>query len=136
MDSIVIDVIDMSEPAMTTTATDRHPILGYLDNCTGSDGLHFDPLFGRRFAYTDGVKFCRDHGCNWLVVAVLSHLPKHRNEDFIVAEFAKDEGNSGTLRLTDGNDRLLAEQRFDYADAPCDLTFYFENGVLLLSREH
>lgn len=120
---------------MTITATDRHPILDYLDSCNGSDGLHFDPLFGRRFAYTDGIRFCRDHGCNWLVVAVLSHLPQFRGEDFIVAEFAKDEGDAGTLRLTDGNGRTLAEQRFSYADAPCPLTFFFENGVLMLNRE-
>ncbi len=119
---------------MTITATDRHPIQGYLDNCTGSEGLHFDPLFGRRFAYTDGVKVCRDHGCNWLVVAVLSHLPQFRGEDFIVAELTMD-GDAGVLRFTDGNERLLAEQHFSYADCPCDLTFYFENGVLLLARE-
>jgi hypothetical protein len=118
---------------MPTTAT-QHPIQDYLAQCNGSDGLHYDPLFGRRFSYTDGVKFCRDNGCNWLVVAVLSHLPKFLHEEFIAAEFTM-EGNGGVLRLTDGNDCIFATQRFTYSDAPCDLKFYFENNVLMLDRE-
>ncbi|MBI4959829.1 MAG: hypothetical protein HY915_10080 [Desulfovibrio sp.] len=120
--------------ATTETHADSHPIQTYLDQCNGSDELFFDPLFGRRVQYTTGVKVCRDNGCNWLIVAILSHLPTFRGEDFVVAELTIN-GKSANLIFSDGNDRILAKQAFQYADAPCNLTFYFENGVLMLDRE-
>ena len=120
--------------ATTENHTDSHPIQEYLGQCNGSDGLFFDPLFGRKFQYTTGVKICRDNGCNWCVVAILSHLPKFRGEEFVVAELVIT-GQSATLIFSDGNGRILARQAFQYADAPCNLTFYYENGVLMLDRK-
>lgn len=118
----------------STAANATHPIQDYLEQCNGCDELFFDRFFGRRFQYTTGVKVCRDSGCNWLVVAILSHLPKFRGEEFVVAKLIIN-GRSASLIFSDGNDRILAKQSFPYADAPCNLTFYYENGVLLLDRE-
>ena len=111
-----------------------HPITEYIRNANGCENWYFDRLF-KGIEYSAGVKVCRDNGCNWLIVAILSHLHKFVREDFVVASFKKHEDGSGVLLFTDGNSKVLGRQKFDYVDAPSNLTFYVENAHLMFPEE-
>lgn len=120
---------------MTTTAT--HPVIEYIANANGFNQPYFDRMFPG-IQYSDGVKLCRDSGMNWLIVDILVHLKltkKLKGQEFISINLKIKEDKSASLVFDDGNGKVLARQRYDYADAPCNMTFYVENGILMLSCE-
>ena len=114
-----------------------HPVLEYIAHANGFNQPYHDRMFPG-IQYSDGVKLCRDNGMNWLIVDILSHLKftkKMKGQEFIVCKLTIKEDMSASLVFDDGNGKVLARQAYGYADAPCNLTFYVENGFLILSCE-
>jgi hypothetical protein len=110
-----------------------------LANFYGSEQLFFHPLF-KAIKYTDGVRFLMHNGAAWLVEAILSHAihnPKVSREEFVVATLKVDQTKkAAVLSFDDGNDHVLATQVVEYTDFPLpEITFYAENGVLMLPSE-
>ncbi len=103
----------------------------------GSEQMFFNPLF-RRIQYTEGVQFISANGAGWLIDAILSHAihtTKVAQEDFIVATL-KVKDRKAILTFDDGNDKVVATQKFDYTDFPLpEISFYLENKTLMLPSE-
>lgn len=137
---------------MTCTLT--HSDLAHF---TGSEHMHFNPLFGRQFNYTDGVQFLGANGCGWLVDKILSILKfnnKVKAEDFVCitlhvndkkAKLYFTDGNMSveaqTLRNTfhgvDEGDGFLHFENIDYTDCTVpEIKFFFTDNVLMLSSEY
>lgn len=89
---------------------------------------------------TDGVKYIMENGYSWFVtdaLAVIKFTPNLRKEPFLTVELKRaEEGNEADLIITDGNEKTLYTQHYDFTDAKRDLMLYCENGVLLLNSEH
>lgn len=114
-----------------------------LSQFYGSGKLFFHPLF-RGINYTDGVHFLMHNGAGWLVEAILSHAlhtAAVRKEEFVVATLKVNprtatKSRNAVLSFDDGNDNVVAKQVIDYTDFPLDeISFYVENGVLMLPSE-
>jgi hypothetical protein len=109
-----------------------------LAQFTGTEGYHFNPLF-RNINYTDGVKYLSDNGAAWLVTDTLAHLvhnKKVKGQEFVAITLAAKDGKAQLL-LTDGNDKNLAKQTYDFTDLPDgEIKMFFSDGVLLLASEY
>lgn len=121
---------------MTCTLT-HSDIAGF----TGSEGLYFNPLFGREFSYTDGVQFLGANGCGWLqdkILATLKFNKAIRAEDFVCITLTvnRDE-KSAVLMFNDGNDKILSKEMIPHTDCTLpEIKFFFTNNVLMLSSEY
>lgn len=90
------------------------------------------------FNVTDGVKYIMDNGYSWFVTDVLAVIKCKKNvsrEEFLSIKFDV-LGQTGKVIITDGNEKTLYTQDYDYTDAKRSLHLYFTNGVLLLSGEY
>ncbi len=108
-----------------------------LSNFHGSDQSYFHPMF-KGINYTQGCRFLMHNGGAWLIEAILSHALHNkqvRKEEFVVATLVV-EGSKGLLTFDDGNDVVIAQQVIEYTDFPLSkITFYLENGMLMLPSE-
>jgi hypothetical protein len=88
---------------------------------------------------TDGIAYVMKNGYSWFIIdslAVIVHSPIMRNEDFLCVKLKLIPEKKAEMLITDGNDRILYTQKYEYTDAKKELTLFYENGVLLLSNEH
>jgi hypothetical protein len=113
-----------------------------LAQFTGTENYYFNPLFGRRNKYSDGVKYVAEvAGAYWLLDIVLSHQidPKACAEEFQVWTLAKIHGTDGcTVTMTDGNSETpIIQQKVEFTDFPLDnFKMWRANEVLYLPSEH
>lgn len=109
-----------------------------LAQFTGTEGYHFNPLF-RNINYTDGVKYLSDNGAAWLVTDTLAHLvhnKKVKGQPFVAITLTT-KGGKADLWLTDGNDVILANQKYSLTDLPDgEIKMFFTDGILLLASEY
>lgn len=114
-------------------------ILNDLTQFTGTENYYFDPLF-KDINYTDGIKYLRDNGANWLVLYILTHIKTNKklqkNLDFLSIKFsAKD--NTGVLTIGDGNDSIIIKENIPYTDFPNgEITLFYMDNVLFLASEY
>jgi hypothetical protein len=108
--------------------------LGYF---TGTEEYHsLGKMFGDAVV-TDGVKYVMDNGYSWAVTDAMSVIKlKLSKELFIALKLRLGESNTAKMILTDGNEKILYEQKYEYTDAKRDLTLFFTNNVLMLSSEY
>lgn len=117
----------------------KETLLSDLVQFTGTESYYCDSLF-KGIKYTDGVKYLRDNGANWLVVDTLAHIKTNKslrgNLDFLSIKFcAKD--NAGVLTIGDGNGNDLVKQEIEYTDFPDgEVKLFYIDGVLLLASEY
>jgi len=111
-----------------------------LAQFTGSEHLHFNPLFGRHFSYTDGVQFLGAKGCGWLQDKILANLKfnaKLRDQDFVCITLKVNENKTAILTFDDGNDCVLVTEMIEHTDCTIpEIKFFFTNNVLMLSSEY
>jgi len=121
---------------MTITATD-------LSHFTGTQTLFYTNFFGTRFNYTDGVKFLRDNGCDWLVTDMLSHLTANPDvkcayaaDPFLVVEFKRTEHGFDLEIRNDEGDVLAVDHRITNA-IDTEVKFYvMEDNFIILASEY
>lgn len=94
--------------------------------------------------YTDGVVYISNNGYSWLVTDAISVIKAeltHKDDivkgyDFLVIKLQLLGDNKAKMVITDGNDKILYEQNYDYTDAKRELTLYYQNNVIMLSGEY
>ncbi len=89
---------------------------------------------------TDGAKYLAESAEAWwlldLVASYQGH-PKVKNEDFQVYQLKVNPDKSAIVKITDGNNHILAQQEIEYTDFPLDkITLWVEYGVCLMPSEH
>lgn len=117
----------------------KETTLADLAQFTGTDKYYFDPFF-KGINYTQGVKYLRDNGANWLVVDTLAHIKLNKklqkSLDFLCIKFcAKDK--TGVLTIDDGNGKILIKKDISYTDFPNgEVKLFYTNAVLMLASEY
>lgn len=90
--------------------------------------------------WTDGVAHFFQKHAGWLITDISSYNvePKVRKMEFQVWTITIKPDKSAILKLTDGNtEKAIKTQTYKYADLPeGKLTFYLQNGVLMLPSEY
>ena len=121
---------------------DANQLRNDLRQFTGTTAYHrFSRLF-HTFVLTDGTQFLAENaGAYWLMDLVASHLPAYRGEEFVAVKLKRNTKGGCTVRLEDGNDGLLAQQRVEYTDFPLEeITLYVvpqdDLRVILLPSEY
>lgn len=109
-----------------------------LNNFIGTETYYFDPLF-RYAKYTDGVKFLRDNGLNWLVVACLANiLPLTKTAEYDGFMAIKVRKPTMSVSYEDGNNHVFKADTYTLMDGldMDKLDLYFMDGVLMLASEY
>jgi hypothetical protein len=89
----------------------------------------FKDGFFQGIIYTDGVKFLRDNGCNWLVVDVLSTAvldPAVKDQEFVTVKVNKDGAYISFIGIDDEGEEVEVKRMDQYFgfDVPCDITLF------------
>lgn len=100
---------------------------------------------------TDGVFYICENGYSWFVtdaISVIKTLDYIMEEEFLAIklhidkiEQREDNGiwlHKATMRIEDGNGKLLYAQQYDYTNC-CyekDLVLFFTDNVLMLASEY
>ena len=105
-----------------------------LDYFIGSE--HYYKLMNTLI--TDGIKYIMNNGYSWLITdALIVIKTKLINEEFLSIKLqVNKEKNTAIMLITDGNNRVLHKQYYNYTDAKRDLTLFFENNTLMLNSEY
>jgi UDP-2,3-diacylglucosamine pyrophosphatase LpxH len=93
--------------------------------------------------YTDGVYFVMENNASWLVtdISVIVKSESCSKEEFVAVKFKVNEDNTAKVIYTDGNNKQLYTQSYGYTDfkkhfKENEVTFYYTDGVLMLSGEY
>lgn len=88
---------------------------------------------------TDGINYIMKNGYCWFVTDFLSLIvTNHKNlraEQFLSIKL-KVTNKKAVMEVTDGNEKILYKQEYEYTDAKRDLSLFFTDEVLLLSGEY
>jgi len=93
---------------------------------------------------TDGIAYIMRNGYSWFVtdaIAVIVANPtvrKYLQEDTFLSiklKLSKSK-NSADMIIDDGNGNVLYKQHYSMTDAKVELKLFYDNGVLMLSREY
>jgi len=108
--------------------------LKYLDQFIGSERYYRV----MNTIITDGVNYIMQNGYSWLITdALIVIKTKLINEEFLSIKLqVNKEKNTAIMLITDGNNRVLYKQYYNYTDAKRDLTLFFENNTLMLNSEY
>jgi len=119
-----------------------------LSHFTGCMQPYKDGMF-RGIIYTDGVKFLRDNGCNWLVVDMLSSavmVDAVKSQEFVSVKVNKSGEYISFIGMNEEGDEVEVHRQDGYIgfDVPCDITLfiaetYQESGpvkILMLASEY
>ena len=86
---------------------------------------------------TDGIGYIMNNGYSWFVTDSIVILKTIKNQEFLSVKLQVDlENHKGKMIITDGNNKVLYTQNYDYTDAKRNLTLFFCNNVLMLSGEY
>ena len=105
-----------------------------LGHFTGTEQYH--NVMGTNI--TDGVAYIMNNGYCWFITDSLVIInSKLKNEEFITAKLkVNTEKKTAQMILTDGNDKILYTQDYEYTNAKRDLTLFFTDNVYLLDSEY
>ena len=104
----------------------RQQIESGLAHCYGTDGYHYNQLFGKNFVYTDGIKYLLEAAdAYWLMQAIFSYK---RKEDFQVWNLKVVNSKAVLTMKEDTGCHNLVEQEIPFTDFPLDeIEFYAVN---------
>lgn len=110
-----------------------------LKTFTGTENYYHHSLGLASIKYTDGVKFLADTaGSYWLLDEVLlgQIRPKIKFEPFQTWKLEVKK-NSGTIIVTDGNNKKLFQRKIKFTDFPLDsIELFYTDNVLMLTGEY
>jgi len=105
----------------------KDEILNGLAQCYGTEGYHYNALFGKNFVYTDGIKYLLESAdAYWLLQAIFSY---RRKEDFQLWNLTVLPDKTAVLTMKEDTDcPNLVEQKIHYTDFPLEeIEFYAIN---------
>ena len=86
---------------------------------------------------TDGIAYIMENGYSWVVTdAVVICKMKLKNEPFISIKLKLKEDNKAEIVYTDGNDKILYTQKYDYTNVKKELNIFVTDNVIMLSGEY
>ena len=91
------------------------------------------------FNVTDGINYITKNGYSWFVTDFLSVAlckKEVKQESFICIKLKLLDDNKAKMFVTDGNDKIIYKQEYNYTNVKKELTLYFIDKVLLLSSEY
>jgi hypothetical protein len=101
----------------------KDEILEGLAHCIGTQGYHYNALFGKNFVYTDGVKYLLEAAnCYWLLDAIFSYK---KTEDFQVWSLKVENGSAVLTMKEDSGQPNIVKQEIPYTDFPLDEIEFF-----------
>lgn len=105
----------------------KDEILNGLAQCYGTEGYHYNGLFGKNYVYTDGIKYLLEAAdAYWLLQAIFSY---RRKEDFQLWSLKVMSDKTAVLTMKEDTDcPNLVEQKIHYTDFPLEeIEFYAIN---------
>ena len=89
-----------------------------LAQCYGTDGYHYNAIYGKNFVYTDGIKYLMEAAdAVWLMQTIFAH---RRTEDFQVWTLKVADGKAVLTMKEDTNCPDIVTQKIPYTDFPLD----------------
>lgn len=93
---------------------------------------------------TDGAYYLIENNCSWLIsdICVIVKMEKNvSKEEFVYIKVTKDTDTTASVVYTDGNDKILYKQNYQYTDIwqyvdHNIIQFYYTDNVLMLSTEY
>ena len=91
---------------------------------------------------TDGVVYVMQNGYSWIVTDFLSLVMPNcpikdlKDQSFLTVQLKIYPDKKGEMIITDGNEKVLYTQKYEYTDAKKEFLMYYIDGVLLLSGEY
>jgi len=104
----------------------------------GTEQYHKISLFPS-VKLTDGIMYIVNNGYSWFVTDALAVYvcdEKIKQEGFLSIKLKLLESNKAKMEITEGNEKILYTQDYDFTDAKKDLSLFLIDGVLLLSGEY
>ena len=83
---------------------------------------------------TDGIKYIMENGYSWFVTDAIVAI--NTLEDGFKVIKLKVKDNKAEMIITDGDEKILYKQNYDYTDAKRELKLYYNQGVLMLAGEY
>ncbi len=106
--------------------------LSELNQFSGTEG--YTKVMG--VLATDGVRYIMENGYAWLVTDAAAILTQNLKDEIFVAIRLKVNDGSAVVDYTDGNDKVLFQQKYPYSDAKKDLILYYTDDVIMLASEY
>jgi hypothetical protein len=91
---------------------------------------------------TDGIHYIMENGYSWLVtdaIAVFKTCKEVMTEEFVSVELnVGKDGAPAVVVYTDGNDRMLYEQSYQWTDAKVNVRLWYDraSNVICLPSEY
>lgn len=115
-----------------------------LQGFTGSINLWKDNLLG--WNYTDGIKFIRENGADWLFIRaafnVWSLLNRVETPGFLAISLKRDRSRTVTLSIQDGDENIIHTERLSMTDFPLEewpnreFSIFWADNTFYLPSEH
>ena len=109
--------------------------LKYLDGYTGSEGYHKIQLYPN-INLTDGIGYVMNNGYSWFITDMLAVISILKEEEFLSIKLKINKDKTATAEITDGNEKVLYTQGYEWTDAKINLNLFFTNNVMMLSQEY
>jgi hypothetical protein len=85
---------------------------------------------------TEGIMYVAENGYSWVVTDCLAILKfKLGKEDFVSIKLIV-ENEKAEIVYTNGNEKVLYKQKYDWTNAKQNLNLYYTNNTLMLSSEY
>lgn len=111
-----------------------------LKHFYGSDTFYYLPHLGKKYSYTEGVKYLAENAeAYWLIEYIFLHQNEEAllNEVFQTWKISVTENSSAILQVEDGNKGVLKKFTIEYTSFPIQqLDLWFINNRLLLPSEY
>lgn len=113
--------------------------LKQLEQFTGTERYH-KGFMG--VLLTDGVAYIMQAGYGWFVTdfsVVAKSVPALKAEPFLCVKLCLNTGEKkvkARMIVTDGNDKVLYTQPYEYTDAKRELKMFYTDNVLMLDNEY
>jgi len=108
-----------------------------LNSFYGSVYHHAIFGIGTNVKLTDGAMYVYQNGYAWFISDALIYIgSKLKNEEFLTIELKLNEDKTAKMIITDGNEKVLYTQKYEYTDAQREFKMFLTDNVLMLASEY
>ncbi len=110
-----------------------------LNQFCGTEEYYYTPLFSK-YRYTDGIKYIKDNGGDWLIIDILAYSLRLSSYDFLIWELntnLKDGTAILTATYDNGSKHQVFKRIIKITDFPIKhIKMYLINNILMLASEY
>ena len=85
---------------------------------------------------TDGIGYIMENGYSWFVTDCIAVIKTKLNKKGFLSIKLKLNKDKVDMIITDGNEKILYKQHYEYTDAKKELMLFYTDGVLMLDKEY